>query len=217
VRRALLGVVVLLLLTLCASAWASSSLLGPTGLLAIPSADVVGMARFSVGLTATSVEEGTDETILHGTVGLLPDLEVGFARYDPEQGQSETILNGKLRLLGPLPGKVSVAAGVDDLSDQLDRSVYVVASHTLGAGVVTGLGPMALPQVHVGIGGGRFDGLFAGISTTLEQRVSLLAEYDGDDLNLGARLPVAPQLEGTVAVVNGLDDIGLGLSFSSPW
>jgi hypothetical protein len=217
VRRVLIGVAVLVTVTLCASAWASPSLLGPTGLLKIPSADVLGMSEFAVGITGVSADAHGDQTILYGTIGLLPDLELGVTRYDIEDAKTETTLNGKLRVLGPLPGEVTLAVGMDDITDQLDRSIYVVASHTLGAGILTRFGQVTSPQVHVGIGGGRLDGLFAGISTTVERRVGLMAEYDGNDFNFGARLPVAPHLEGTIAVLDGLDDVGLGLSFSSPW
>jgi hypothetical protein len=213
----LIGVAVLLTVTLGASAWASPSLLGPTGLLRVPNADVLGMPQFAVGVTGVAADEEGDRTILYGTVGLLPNLELGVARYDIEGAEAETTLNGKLRVLGPLPGEVTLAVGMDDITDQLERSVYVVASHTLGAGVITRLGQVTSPQVHVGVGGGRLDGLFAGLSTTVARRVALMAEYDGDDVSLGARLPVAPRLEGTVAALDGLEEVALGLSFSSPW
>jgi hypothetical protein len=217
VRRVLTGVAVLVMVTLCASAWASPSLLGPTGLLKIPTADVLGIPEFSVGVTGMAADEPGNQTIVYGTIGLLPNLELGVARYDFEHAEAETTLNGKLRLLGPLPGKVTVAVGMDDITDQLDRSPYVVVSHTLGAGVITRLGQVTSPQIHVGIGGGRLDGLFAGISTTVEGRVALMADYDGNDFNFGARVPVAPHLDGTVAALDGLQDVAVGLSLSSPW
>ena len=44
-----------------------------------------------------------------------------------------------------------------------------------------------------------------------------MAEYDGDDINLGATWPLLPNLTGTLAVLNGLDDLGAGLTLSSPW
>jgi hypothetical protein len=216
-RRVLIGVAVLVAVTLCASAWGSPSLLGPTGLLRTPNADSLGMAQFAVGVTGISADEPGDQTLLYGTVGLLPGLELGVTRYDIEEAATETTVNAKLRVLGPLPGRVTVAVGVDDITDQLDRSAYVVASHTLGAGLLTRFGQVTSPQVHVGVGGGRFDGLFAGVSTTVGRRVGLLAEYDGEDVNIGVRLPVAPRVEGTVAALDGLEDLALGVSFSSPW
>ena len=206
-----------LVLSCYTTGWAAPSLLGPTGLVTIPTADVLGMGQFTVGLTAVAADEGEEETILYANTGLLPRLEAGFAREEFDDAETETLLNAKLRLLGPLPGKVSLAVGMSDITDQVDRSGYVVVSHTLGAGLLTRFGQVTTPEIHVGAGAGRFDGLFGGVSTTVDRRVGLMAEYDGDDINIGARMPVAPQLEATVAALDGLGDLALGLSFSSPW
>ena len=216
--RRLTVVVALALALACSGAgWAASSLLGPTGLVLIPTADVLAMTQFSVGLTQVWADADQDETLVYANVGLLPKLEVGFTHEDFQNHESETILNAKVRLLGPLPGKVTLAGGVMDLTDQVDRSLYLVASHTLGAGLLTEFGQVTTPQLHVGIGGGQLNGLFAGVSTTVNRKLALMAEYDGDDINIGARLPVAPQLDANMALLHGLDDIAVGLSFSSPW
>ena len=216
-RRFTVATAVALMLVWVPAGWAASSLLGPTGLVVIPTADVLGMTQVTVGLTQVWGDAQEDETVVYANIGLLPKLEVGFTHEDAQDAETETILNAKVRLLGPLPGKLTLAGGVMDFTDQIDRTLYVVASHTLGAGLLTEFGQVTSPQVHVGIGGGRFDGLFAGLSTTVDRRLTLMAEYDGEDINLGARLPVAPQLEASVAALNGLDDLALGIQFSSPW
>jgi hypothetical protein len=217
VRRLTVAAALALALIWTSAGWAASSLLGPTGLITIPTADVLGMTQFTVGLTQVWADAHEDETLVYANVGLLPKLEVGFTREDLQDDESETILNAKVRLLGPLPGKITLAAGVMDFTDQIDRTVYVVGSHTLGAGLLTEFGQVTTPQLHVGIGGGRFDGLFAGVSTTVNRKLALMAEYDGDDINLGARLPVAPQVEASAGILNGFDDLALGVQFSSPW
>lgn len=216
VRQIIIGLLVVASLALGGAAWGDASLFGPTGLLAIPTAELLGMTQWNVGASAIWIGDN-DADVLYGNMGLLPRLEVGVARTDFDQGEAETLVNAKLGLLHAVPGEVSLAVGVVDLTDQMDRSVYVVLSHTLGAGVLMRKGTVTSPQVHVGIGGGRFDGLFAGLSATVEERVKVMAEYDGDDINLGATWPLAPNLTGTLAVLNGLDDLGAGLTLSSPW
>ena len=216
-RRFAVGIAVAVLVAVPVGAWAGPSLLGPSGLVTIPTAEVLGMTTWNAGATALWMEEGADVNVLYANVGLLPRLEVGVARVDPDQGEAESVVNAKLSLARALPGKVSLAVGMSDITDQMDRSAYVVASHVLGAGLVMRRGMVTSPQVHVGIGGGRFDGLFGGVSATIDGRVTVMAEYDGDDVNIGATWPLAMNFAGTIAVLNGLEDFGAGLTLSSPW
>ncbi|HBS59184.1 MAG TPA: hypothetical protein DEA44_07955, partial [Firmicutes bacterium] len=69
------------------------------------------------------------------------------------------------------------------------RSAYIVGSKALPLGV----------RVHYGLGDGRYDGVFGGIEKTINPlgvltgdnafpATTLIAEYDGDDFNVGARL-----------------------------
>jgi hypothetical protein len=104
-----------------------------------------------------------------------------------------------------------------DLTGQIDRSVYLVASHDLGAGIVSPKGRLTKPQVHVGVGGGRFDGIFGGVSVTLGGKADVMAEYDGENVNLGVRWPLIPRVAVTAAALDGLDDLALGISLKSPW
>ena len=216
-RRFAAGIAAVLLACAASGAWAGPSLIGPSGLVTVPTAEVLGMTEWTVGGTAFLVSDGPDANVVYANVGLLPRLELGFARADVEGSEAETMLNGKVAVLGPLPGQVSVAAGVEDITDQVDRSAYVVLSHTLGAGLLMRRGKVTSPQAHVGGGGGRFDGLFAGLSVTLDGRVALMAEYDGEDVNVGARWPLVANLEATAAALDGLEDFAVGLSLTSPW
>jgi hypothetical protein len=217
VRQSAVVIATAALLALSAWAWAAPSLVGPTGLIAVPTAEALGMAEWNLGATGVQVDDGDDATILYANVGLAAGLEAGVAREKVEGAEAETLVNAKLRLVGPLPGKVSVAAGMMDVTDQVDRSGYVVLSHTLGAGLVMRRGYVTSPQVHVGVGSGRLDGLFGGLSTTVSGRIGLMAEYDGENVNFGVRLPLAPKLEATAAALDGTEEVAVGLSFASPW
>jgi hypothetical protein len=216
VIRSITVIAVLALIAVPGGAWAGPSLVGPTGLLLVPTADVLGMSQWNAGGSAVWRDNDADVTVLYANVGLLPRLEVGFSHEDVRGAETETVVNAKYHVLG-LPAQVSVAVGGMDLTDQIDRSAYAVASHDLGAGILNPRGLLTNPRVHAGVGSGRFDDIFAGFSVTVSDRAHVLAEYDGDDVNLGVRWPVLEKVEVTAALVNGIDDFAAGLSVSSPW
>jgi len=215
--RLLLIFGVSLLTAFCCAANAAPSLLGPTGLILTPTADTLGMAEFDVGVSGIHSDNDMNETIVYGNAGVLPGLEVGLSRDRIEHGERQTVANAKLRLFRPPLGRFTVSTGMIDITDQVDRTSYVVLSHAIGAGVITRLGPIALPQVHIGIGNGRLDRVFGGASTVVGRRVEVMAEYDGTHVNVGARVPLALRFAATVAGLDGFRDVAAGVSFSSPW
>ena len=215
-RRFCLWVAVLMLVVSTSVAWGSPSLLGPTGLLRVPTADALGMLQWNAGASNIWASGGPNESNLYANVGLLPRLEVGACRNEFEDLESETLLNAKYAFL-KLPGEIALAGGVIDLTDQIDRSAYAVVSHELGAGVISPHGQFTMPRLHVGVGGGRFDGLFGGVSVVVGTKADVMAEYDGEDFNLGVRLPLIPKVELTAAAMNSFDDFGLGVAARSPW
>jgi len=198
------------------AAWSSSSLLGPTGLLLTPTAEVLGMSQWNAG-GALLADDAEDVTALYANVGLFKGLEVGASRVKPEGGGAETFVNAKFLLPQPIPLKLSLAVGVVDITDQVDSTPYVVFSHMIGGGLILQQGAFSSPQVHVGIGGGQLDGIFGGISAKLKDRIDVMAEYDGDDIKLGAKFPLSANVQVTAAALDGLDDFGVGVSLSSPW
>jgi hypothetical protein len=198
------------------AAWGSSSLLGPTGLLLIPTADSLGATQWNVG-GSWLTSDTEDVAALYANVGLgIKGLEVGASWVNPEDADAEVLVNAKFLLPQPVPLKLSLAVGVIDITDQVDSTPYVVFSHMIGGGVVLREGAFSAPQVHVGIGGGQLDGIFGGISAKLSDRFDVMAEYDGDNLNLGAKLPLSANVQVTAAALDGLDDFGVGVSLSSP-
>lgn len=216
-RRLALGAALTILLAVASAAYAAPSLIGPTGMLVVPTAEVLGMTQWNVGATAVRADDASDETVYYANLGLMPRLELGIARDKFEGGEAETLLNGKMNVLGPLPGQVTLAFGMVDITDQIDRTTYVVATHDLGAGVLTPRGRFTRPQVHLGVGSGRFDGLFGAFSVTVSGRTNAMIEYDGDDLNLGVCWPVLDSVGLTLASLDGFDDLAASVSASSPW
>jgi hypothetical protein len=190
--------------------------LGPTGLLLVPTADTLGTLEFNLGASALLIDEAPDVTAVYGNVCVLPRLEIGATLLDPEFSDSETVLNAKYRIMG-LPGEVTIAAGVFDVTDEVDQSIYAVLSHDLGAGIIKPKGIISNPRVHVGIGGGQFDGLFGGVSLQVGQKTDVIAEYDTDDINLGLKYALLPKVNVTAAAIGGFDEVALGASIANPW
>ena len=216
-RRLLLGVVVLVLSLGARGAWGGEpSLIGPTGMLLVPTAETLGLLQWDVGAANVWADSEPDTSAIYANVGLLPRLEVGFARLKAEEAGAETLLNAKFGVVG-LAAKTALAVGGFDLTDQIDRSFYVVASHELGAGIISPKGRFTMPRLHVGVGGGRFDGIFGGLSVTVGGKADVMAEYDGEQVNLGVRWPLIPKVAVTAAALDGLGDLALGVSVRSPW
>lgn len=216
-RRLLLGVAVLALIIGASSAWgAEPSLIGPTGLLTVPTAETLGLLQWDVGAANVWANGGPDTSVIYANIGLLPRFELGVSRFKAEDAEAETLVNAKFRVVG-LPGKITLAVGAFDLTDQIDRSPYAVVTHDLGAGIVSPRGQFTKPQLHIGIGGGRFDSIFGGVSVTVGGKADVMAEYDGSDVNLGVRWPLFPKVAVTAAALDGFDDLALGISVKSPW
>jgi hypothetical protein len=196
---------------------AAPSLLGYTGLLLVPDADALDDQEFNVAYYTLNVEEGADERIFVANLGVDEGTEVGFARIKPEHGSAETALSGKYQIQPEDMHRPALAAGIFDLTDEMDTTVYFVASKMLGRRYeIEGKeGEMIQPRIHVGIGGGgALDGLFLGGTAVLGRKLTLIAEYDSNDINFGGRLAVGSDIRVHAGWINGLDDIAIGASFN---
>jgi hypothetical protein len=200
------------------SAWAAPtpSFLGPTGLFLVPTADVVGMGEVSAGIALDRSGED-DVSWISVNAGVLPQLEIGATRQKFEGFEADTLLNVKYRLLKPALIATTLSVGMIDVTDQSERSAYAVLTHEVGAGIVMRRGLFSNPRLHVGVGGGELNGVFAGGEITFDGKVNLIAEYDSHDMNFGARVPLAKGFEATVAALENFNDLGVGVAFTSPW
>lgn len=201
------------LIAACPTA-AAPTLFGYTGLVKIPTADALNEKEYHVGVFTLNLEEGADSTIYAASLGLAEGLEVGFARHSPEEGAGQTYVNAKYTFLQDSEAHPALAAGVTDLTDQVESSPYIVASKALWGRHETRFGEVGSVRVHLGIGGGSLDGLFGGISAALGDRLLLMAEYEGERVNLGLRLAIGEYIRIHGAALDGFDDVGLGVSFN---
>ncbi|UCG88113.1 MAG: hypothetical protein JSW71_06100 [Gemmatimonadota bacterium] len=193
---------------------AAPSFLGYTGLVQVPTADALGEDDYNLVIFTLNLEEGADSNIYAANLGLAEGLEVGFARHSPEDATGETFLNAKYTFSRETEANPAMAVGVMDLTDEVDTTVYVVLSKALERRYDTRYGEIGAPRLHFGVGGGQLDGVFGGLSAVLGDRLLLMAEYDGSDVNFGARLAIGNNVRAHVGALDGLDDIGLGVSFN---
>jgi hypothetical protein len=181
-------------LLLAAPVYAAPSINGSTGLINTPSADVLREGQFSLGYY--HLQHGGAGTF---TMNLTGKLELGAAgfRYDKEANQQDqTYINAKYGLLPETILTPGVAVGIEDMANLDNRTYYAAASKTLPFGF----------RIHAGVGNGRYDGGFAVLEKTINPvsiltgnnifpTTTLIAEWDGHNMNYGARMAVVPGLK----------------------
>jgi len=205
---------VAVLVCLAGPALAAPSFFGYTGLVGVPTAEALDKDDYNAAAFTLNFEEGGDSNIYAANLGVADGLEVGFARFKPEEGEGETFLNAKYRFSPETGERPAVAAGVVDFTDEVDTTVYVVMSKSLVKRYEMSFGEIVSPQIHFGVGGGQFDGVFGGLSAAIGERLMLMVEHDSEEINFGARLALSNELRAHFAALDGFDDIGLGLSYN---
>jgi hypothetical protein len=169
-------------LSLGTPALAAPSLFGPTGLIFTPTTESLPMRSYNLHFHAT------DNLRSYGmNLGITNALEVGLTLLDPDNSSTDTIVNGKYRFSGESLLSPSFTIGVVDALDAIDLSVYGVLGK--GFGRVGGSSGAGL-RAYVGFGTGLFDeNIFAG-AELLISKLTIMGEYDGDNVNFGARFGV---------------------------
>jgi hypothetical protein len=201
-------------LLVTATAFAGPSFRGYSGLVYIPTADSLDMGEYNLGWFTVDVDEGIDHTLAAANIGLLAGFEVGVAREKPESGDAEVLLNGKLRFQSESFTHPEVAIGISDLTDEIDATPYLVVSKSFRPPAQILHREVFNPRLHVGIGGGRLDGLFLGASVGIGHTATLMAEHDGEHFNAGLRFSVGNMIQIHGAALNDFDDYGFGISLN---
>ncbi|MEC9488108.1 MAG: hypothetical protein UMV23_01325 [Halanaerobium sp.] len=175
---------------------------GLTGLIYSPTVETVGFGILNLGF-ANRPASG----LISVNYGLFPDVELGFAlnlvEIRPE-------FFAKLALLHEEDGDLGLALGMtgDDL--------FLVARKRLTkAGI----------NAHLGLGQGRYGGVFAGLDWLLEPSIAagesnlelpslqLMAEYINHNVNLGSRMNFSSGFYFDMGYLAG-SDIYFGLGYN---
>lgn len=199
---------------------AAPNLEGVTGILNIPTAEVVGDGEVFFGFGRNKNRTrwaGEAQRNYFAGIGYLPGLEI-CARYIEFPGVVQTRVPGygrykdrsanlKLQLLGEPLAPLSVAAGVFDAGGhaRLQRAYY-------GA-VTKAAGPVKLTA---GYGDRRVGGFFGGAEITPVKGASLLYEYDSCSHNYGVRLSPGGHFDLLLASADRDFTFGLAYHFSLP-
>lgn len=187
---------------------AAPSHFGPTGLIAVPTTEVVEQSQVNFGAFFTSVDDN-DCNYFTANMGIAKSLEVGATLIDPEFGSSETIINAKYQLTSETTTVPSLAIGLVDATDQIDSSAYLVLGKSLSLDSTS----IIAPKIYVGVGNGYLDGIFAGATAALGSRTQIMAEYDADNFNYGARFALNNELRLDVSMID-TDNLSVGFSFN---
>lgn len=191
-----------MLLVLTPGAAAGTTVGGPTGLIQVPTADILAPGEISLAYHRTA-NQGVGSL----TYGIIDKLEAGLLIRDR---RSDIGFHLKANLVAETRNMPGISVGLKD------ESYYMVVSKRLpGVGV----------RGHIGVGTGEIDGLFLGISklvnpVTVNSGSSdigipttiLAAEYAGGGFNVGAEILMTPQFRLKLAAED-MRDLVIGVSF----
>jgi hypothetical protein len=165
-----------------------NSLLGPTGLIAIPTAYTTEHQEGRFGAFF-----GENLSTASGNYGLIPYVEVGGVFMDRTGASDKSLANAKVTFIPQNFRNFEVGVGVIDAFDAIEQTFYVVGSANLVTPEVRttvrgeefrsiGL------KVHAGVGNGMFnEELFAGGELLFTKNVSVVGEWDTNDFNAALR------------------------------
>jgi hypothetical protein len=189
-KKVIIGTIFIMMLSATVSA--APSVNGSTGQINNPSADVLREGQFALGYYHLN-----DGGVGVFNMNLAPNLEAGVAgfRFDNSSDNS-TLINAKLAIAQESVLTPGIAVGVEDIANRQQRSAYAVASKSLPFGF----------RIHAGVGNGRYDGVFASLEKTINPisiitgnntfpATTLIMEYDGKNMNYGARMSIVPGLK----------------------
>ncbi len=166
-----------------------------------------------------------DLTSVGAIYGLAENLEVGVTFLNNDQ--SDLAISGKLRIVQETATVPAVIVGVFDATGTADiidddPGFYLALSKNVTPFATDIADQPSRPlRLTIGFGSGLFDGIFAGLDWTLEERLSLMLEYlnqgsfqNGSEVNAGIRYAWTNTLRLDAATID-FEDFAFGLTFAS--
>jgi len=212
---------------------ASQSLLGTTGLVMIPTADLIRDGEVYFGAAAGNKKYNRwmpgryHHYAYYATIGFLPFLEVSLRlirNFDYTQGVGlgDRTTSFRLRAVKEKKYTPSIVLGFHDcLSAFEDASViYQNALYIVGSkNIPLRKGPAQI-GLHLGYGTDRmkahrhqFVGLFGGISVEVNPALTLMVEHDSEKFNGGAAFRFFKCVQLQAALIH-FDSFAAGLSYA---
>lgn len=213
---------------------AAQSLIGITGLVTIPTAQMSQDKEIQLGLNwADYMLPNIDpdnqyrKIAIYVTIGYLPFLEISpritrMLDYPESQAIGDRMVSVKLRLFGESSLFPSIVLGANDflavfggfgISNNFN-SLYMSASKTFQfQSLINNI------ELHAGYGVDwvnarqrQFIGLFGGVLLSPMPGIAFMLEHDSDKFNCGMRISIFKRLEFLVALL-GFDNLSGGLSY----
>lgn len=223
--------VVIVSLIACGAALAEPTLYGFTGQLTIPTASTMDQGTYNVGVNSGELEDW-DDFSYYANFGLGSQTEAGvliFRSDDSSSGSTvdsaaasvrsfdadETFLSLKRSLTAPDEDGPRIAAGVFDLTDEVETTVYLVASWEQGrtVGMVEGR-ELHFLDVHAGFAAGMFEDFFAGVNLRFGPNLTIMGEWIMDDINLAARFSPFENINVDAGLLD-VEDLAVNVSYTS--
>ena len=223
------------LLGLAGVGMAGISLLGSSGLVNIPTAEIVPDRNIYFGFSyipkpyAILGQPGYSNTAYYCSIGYLPFLELNFRITRIVHWKHYTLPIGdrmasfRVRLIAEKALAPALAFGVQDIISLTENK----SSRHFNAFYLVGFKTLLLPgaiktRVHLGYGTDwmkadkhHLVGVFGGLDVSVNKHLTLIAEYDTEKVNLGARLSLMSHFHLMIAYLNARRfSGGINLSFS---
>lgn len=160
----------------------TSTILGPTGLFSVPTADVLSARKFQVG-----THFGRDLSTVAANAGIANFVEVGVSYLDRDTADNRTIANAKIQFIPTGFENLKIGVGVIDIAKAVERSGYMMLS-TRAKVPPEAEDTVSQIILHAGYGTGLFrEKIIGGAEGVLTPHWRVVLEYDGDNLNGGLR------------------------------
>lgn len=198
----------------------TSSWFGNVGMIVTPTAAIPAPSAATAQWHRVDRDSG-DVDVIGVNFGVTNWLEIGGARIDDEAAEdAEEIANVKVLL--PVAkwfdeaNWPTVAIGAVDVSNEINRSYYMVLSKAFPMGAATEDAKQL--KVHLGVADsdteeGALDGVFGGIEFAAFRHALVQAEYDGDAFNAALRYTPMGRVSIDVGTLDS--DFGFGLTYRS--
>jgi hypothetical protein len=219
--------ILVVLVALALPALGSQSFLGSfSGNIITPDAVVAPQGTWEASFHSFVELFGNDDDLT--SIGLLygaaPNLEVGVAFLN--DGSSDAVFSAKLQLAAETADRPAFLVGVFDAAGSADwinndPSFFLAVSKNITPFASDVVDEPSKPlRLTAGFGSGVFDGFYAGLDWTLQQRLSLMAEFMNEgfqgnsQFNAGLRLAASDAIRLDVATLD-FDSFAFGATFTT--
>ena len=159
-----------------------NTLLGPTGLITVPTSTTTRVERFQLGTAF-----GQNIRTVSVNWGIFDSIEIGGTVVDRNNQNNKVIATAKVTIIPQNFEWLELGFGAIDPFDAINNTVYGMASVNVRVPTQTTEQVVGL-RLHLGYGTGIYrDKVIGGGEVFLGNRFSVVAEYNGVDTNAALR------------------------------